>query len=451
MVSRFQPAKDLDAQVAARLARPFVDRLADELLGPSKAYAPDGKIWITQRDEVVRHSHVETDGQTVPENLRYKVPSTKGVGTDLARQPRDTALPLPNRINCFPSTVRAYPLGDLRASIAAPYDGPMVTVNVASGGSLTGTPNHPVLTQRGWIALGALNVGDKLVRHRPRQRNVILGLVLRALPAPAPEVHHRPPTLGEVHRSLSKTGYVQRVARTAVDFHGDPPAGDVDVVRPHRLLHHRLLTRLAKHGGSAALPNADVLPGLLAALSFRGLLGNACSAAPTSVIRGQRKTLTLLGSGARHADGHSGPATPPLDTSSQQPMSDRSSVNANFSRQSEFGCASEVALDQILYIETLAYVGHVHTLSTSTDSFVADGFIVHNCRCESVPMPGVIAASINKMPTLLQGTRVTGGIESRFPRAGESHEGTSEDTAVPFMRRAIQEVAAAHQGSRRTR
>lgn len=172
MVTRFEPARDLDARVAAKLAFPFVERLATELIGPAQAYAPDAKVWITFRDEKVRPTHVETDGQTVPENLRYKVPSTTGVGTDLGRKPRDPALPFLNRVEC---------------------------------------------------------------------------------------------------------------------------------------------------------------------------------------------------------------------------------------------------------------------------------------RCESIPLPGVIAASINKMPTILQGTRVEGGIETRFPRAAEAHEGTSDDSSVPFFARAISEVAAAHQGARRTR
>lgn len=180
MATRFEPARDLDAQVAAKLAFPFVNRLSEELHGLSQAYAPDAKVWITMRDERVRHSHADADGQTVPENLRYKVKKVNTgddvndvrAGFDLARQPRDPNLPIGNRINC---------------------------------------------------------------------------------------------------------------------------------------------------------------------------------------------------------------------------------------------------------------------------------------RCESLPLPGVIAATVNKLPTVLQGTRASGGVESRFPRVGESHEGTSEDTAVPFMRRALQEVAAAHRGSRRTR
>lgn len=101
MVTRFQPAPGLDEAVAARLALPFVERLSQELLTVSRVYVPDAKAWITVRDERVRHTHIETDGQTIPANLRYKVLSTKGGDTyDLGRQPRDTALPLPNRINC---------------------------------------------------------------------------------------------------------------------------------------------------------------------------------------------------------------------------------------------------------------------------------------------------------------------------------------------------------------
>jgi hypothetical protein len=100
MVTRFEPAPGLDETVAARFALPFVERLSEELLTISRVYVPDAKVWVTVRDERVRHTHVETDGQVIPENLRYKVPSTKGVGVDLGRQPRDVALPLPNRINC---------------------------------------------------------------------------------------------------------------------------------------------------------------------------------------------------------------------------------------------------------------------------------------------------------------------------------------------------------------
>jgi hypothetical protein len=108
MPSRFVPAPDLDARVAVLIARPLVERLNEDLRDAARRRAPDVKTWMTVRDERVRRSHVRTDGQTIPVNLRFKVPKVGTgddpndirVGFDLARHPRDPALPIGNRINC---------------------------------------------------------------------------------------------------------------------------------------------------------------------------------------------------------------------------------------------------------------------------------------------------------------------------------------------------------------
>jgi len=43
---------------------------------------------------------------------------------------------------------------------------PLVSVRLACSGHLTGTANHPALTQRGWVELSALRLGDRLF-HMP--------------------------------------------------------------------------------------------------------------------------------------------------------------------------------------------------------------------------------------------------------------------------------------------
>lgn len=100
MVSRFEPSPGLDAVIAQRYAYPAVSRALDRMRDLARAGAPPLSVWITARDERVRPTHVDTDGQAVPDNLRFKVPSVSGVGHDLARAPRDPNLPLANRINC---------------------------------------------------------------------------------------------------------------------------------------------------------------------------------------------------------------------------------------------------------------------------------------------------------------------------------------------------------------
>lgn len=122
MVSRFVPAPDLDVRVAAMI-RPRIDRLNEDVRDAARRRAPEVKVWMTMRDERVRRSHILTDGQAIPENLRFKVPKVATgndindvrAGFDLARQPRDPALPIGNRIRCRCEAV--YLMGVLAASI----------------------------------------------------------------------------------------------------------------------------------------------------------------------------------------------------------------------------------------------------------------------------------------------------------------------------------------------
>jgi hypothetical protein len=100
MTSRFEPHAGLDAVVAQRWAYPAVDRALERMHDLARAGAPPVRVWITARDDRVRDTHVETDGQAIPDNLRFKLPSTHGFGHDLARYPRDPELPTAQSINC---------------------------------------------------------------------------------------------------------------------------------------------------------------------------------------------------------------------------------------------------------------------------------------------------------------------------------------------------------------
>lgn len=99
-MSRVQMADGLDAAIARRFVEPRVNDALDMLRDASARNAPSVRVWVTMRDERVRAAHVHADGQVVPDNLRFILDSADGVGNDLARHPRDPALPIANRINC---------------------------------------------------------------------------------------------------------------------------------------------------------------------------------------------------------------------------------------------------------------------------------------------------------------------------------------------------------------
>ena len=99
-MSRVEIADGLDNVVAERFMKPRVDRALDMLKDAAQSKAPATRAWVTMRDERVRKSHIDSDGQVIPANLRFKVPKPGGVGIEMARHPRDPNLSAGNRINC---------------------------------------------------------------------------------------------------------------------------------------------------------------------------------------------------------------------------------------------------------------------------------------------------------------------------------------------------------------
>lgn len=99
-MAKFRAGPRLEERVAARWAVPEARRLADALADRVRANVPDAGVWITARDERVRPTHVEADGQTIPANLRYVLTHPSHGGQELAQAPRDPDLSLGNRISC---------------------------------------------------------------------------------------------------------------------------------------------------------------------------------------------------------------------------------------------------------------------------------------------------------------------------------------------------------------
>ena len=65
-----------------------------------------------------------------------------------------------------------------------------------------------------------------------------------------------------------------------------------------------------------------------------------------------------------------------------------------------------------------------------------------NCRCASVDIKGLVAASIHQTPVEVLGTRARGEVWSRFNRVIDSEFGTAQDPPGRWMGRAVDTVAA---------
>ena len=148
---------------------------------------------------------------------------------------------------------------EIQRAYARPYSGQLVTITTAAGYQLTGTPNHPVFTDRGWVALGQLREGDHVISRVGGQPKV----VGRA----RPDVADQPAPIAEVARALAlpsgRGGRTERVETVPMDFHGDGGHGYVDVVTSGRLFQDGGQTSLAEHGVKVQGERGDLQQGAL--------------------------------------------------------------------------------------------------------------------------------------------------------------------------------------------
>jgi hypothetical protein len=171
------------------------------------------KIWVDTPDGRVRDAHVLASGQK--KSLR----SAFLVDGERLMHPGDTSLgaSAENLANCFPADTEVS-AELIRACYRRWYEGPLIEIETAAGHKLSGTPNHPILTSRGWVALGLLKETDEVLCSGVRDRIVLS----------SPDVKTVPSTIGEFFDAHIATG--QRVVASGVDFHGDVADGDVDIV-----------------------------------------------------------------------------------------------------------------------------------------------------------------------------------------------------------------------------
>lgn len=117
------------------------------------------------------------------------------------------------------------------------YKGNVVWFTTDGGRKFTTTPNHPMLTRRGWVHAGELHEGDYLVCYRGKQDTGAPG---------DKHVEHPPTTIAEIYDAVQAIGISERRRTAQPDFHGDGMDGYVDVSCPGRQLRVGMFAALKK-------------------------------------------------------------------------------------------------------------------------------------------------------------------------------------------------------------
>jgi len=286
--------------------------------------------------------------------------------------------------NCFPAGVLVTGPTPV-AGTKRDYTGELVTIRTASGIKLSFTPNHPILTRRGWVAGGLLQEGDYVIRSAGR-KNTDSAIDI--------DYNDIPTVIEKIVESFDMV--LVEVPTAPEDFHGDGIGSKIHTVFTNGLLGSEVSTAFSEplieqnFSMGASIDNSLTSKGGL----DQRLIGT--SATPNSFMRGSGIGASLFGSFLARLQDISFRVTTNVDTLFEQAITDDISGNAEKFSDSIFGLPIEIELDEIVDINRSVFDGQVYNLQTTHEWYVANSIITHNCRCTSIP---VVAGYGDKVQT----------------------------------------------------
>lgn len=320
-------------------------------------------------------------------------------------------------IFCLPGDARIPFADGVEIAYRRWYSGDLAELLTASGKAIRGTPNHPVLTPNGWVAMGALKEGDHLIE------------VAEQIVDPAKQDRDSAvPLISQVFGALKRLGIAEKRCGQREQFHGDGSEGDIDIVRAARPLNFGRIALRTQGSLNLDLSEADE------ALAFVGPLDRLFSRgfAPTPrFMSGMHEFLAALDAFTGHSQ-EVGVASAAKRSASRDDMSryDRAR-DAEFPRDGEYAFAGLVAMphfsavkshpanhsfseiqqshfvphpnqfrtdikgrsdlldrlpfgtqaSRIVEVKRHWFSGRVFNLQTVYGWYIANGIITHNCRC----------------------------------------------------------------------
>jgi len=334
-------------------------------------------------------------------------------------------------INCVLGDTIVVGVGK-RAIYRRKYTGKIITIRTSTGKELSITPNHPILTDKGWVIANLLNVGDNVISRT--RFNGIAGI--------SPNIDNKKASIQNIFDSFLKRGYLFRLPASAGYFHGDISKGEIDTVFPNRFLRNKFISSIFQHNKNVVFGNTPKTPD---SLSTNGIVDKIlfCSNHSTNrVMRGFGKCLFFFLGHSFQAFVHCIRAviskwhTKFCEILSYRTFGDsRLCCNlvfphtrfihreqfvrgdAGLAPQIKFpihfpnaitrntiidctkrafisignglhGLTSKVTIDNIVFIERKSTQGsfvHVYNLETKNGWYFANGIITHNCRHSAYP------------------------------------------------------------------
>lgn len=329
------------------------------------------KKWVATLDERTRSSHGHLDGQNADDEGLF------WIGNDSAEGPGLFSLP-ENSINCIPED--AIPIGiDIEKLYKRPYAGDLIVIKTANGNEIRVTPNHPILTDNGWVKAGKIDKGCNIVSVRFRKLRNIFN----------PNIQDSPPIAAKIFDLASVIGSLERMPGIDHQFHGDGRDSNVDIITLDSKLGYSFNASIYKPLIKFKFSISNILASSLSYNSSLGKFINRSFHSFNSLMRGIRKIKSFLWRTIGHSLIHSIGSIANRNAGIFKDFSNWVARDIQFYCNGLFRHSPKVFSDNVISIERVPYLGHVYNLQTKQGWYGlyhnnGSMSIVHNCRCRVI-------------------------------------------------------------------
>lgn len=333
-------------------------------------------IWRTSHDNLVCDVCEAMDGQITKLGRPFKdqVNTDDGVVAWEHSEWNDNGEIPDAHVNCVlgDTIVKA---DSVKLATKMNYSGDIVELKTLGGKKLAVTPNHILLTDRGWVAAKNIKNTDKVIAYSDS--------VERAMGNDA--IDGKNPTIADEFVALSKTpGVVTiEVPVTAEDFKGDGIANEkIEVILAESLLRNKRDAASIKLRGKLPFVGGKFTDATLFGLGSIDQLLVGVLLAANGIVGSTGKALTFLGSEGGHPEISRLTSATAYNARLNEAAANSSTVDIEAFSKSFLAEAGLIKFDDVIDIKIYSvHNAPVYDVETTSTLYTANGIISSNCRC----------------------------------------------------------------------
>jgi hypothetical protein len=346
-------------------------------------FGMDTYEWRTVQDKNVRHSHQILDRTTQDWNNPPVVDDKTGRRAQAGED-----------YNCFQGDTLISMIGNPIRAYKRFYSGQIIAITI-DGSTFKVTPNHPILTNRGWVAANMVNSFDQLFKPFFDVSNF-----------PTTKIDNGLTTAQEIYDFFAIRGPLQRHLGSDVQFHGDGSNHEINVINIDSSLMDKNDTPISKQFSQIKFANSNTASGFFNTLSnFSSVFGchwnTHCSSMASPDLIGSLGSIhprpfkffrgTLISEDNRIFFQNSADGTScKIKLTGQEIDAIASQIGIGYFLNKEIffidGCFVPFTLTPIETFIHEDFSGYVYNFETKSGLYTANNRIVSNCRCQAVPI-----------------------------------------------------------------